>query len=183
MFSVCGAAADSLGFLVLGDWGGTPSYPYDTPFQTIVARQMAYITEAYNSSFNLALGDNFYKNGVKDVDDKRFIVSIYVITKNSTKIRSRSCQIELTHLVDFHFLVYQLVWNYMIEVVSILRTSVELSWTPLIDSYRVIQHSVTSLVGVYSQQCLSLLNRTSMHCIQRCVDVYVYIEHCRQTLT
>ena len=109
MFSVCGAADDSLGFLVLGDWGGTPSYPYDTPFQTVVARQMAYITEAYNSSFNLALGDNFYKNGVKDVDDKRFIVSIYVMTKNSNKIRSRSCQIELTHLVDFHFLVYQLV--------------------------------------------------------------------------
>lgn len=68
-------AADSLRFLAVGDWGGMSKYPYDTPFQTAVARQMAYITKTFGSSFNLALGDNFYSSGVKNVDDKRFTVS------------------------------------------------------------------------------------------------------------
>ncbi|KAH3695879.1 tartrate-resistant acid phosphatase type 5-like [Dreissena polymorpha] len=66
------SAIDSLRFLAVGDWGGLPDYPYDTPVETAVAQQMAAVTEAYQSSFNLALGDNFYFDGVTDVDDKRF---------------------------------------------------------------------------------------------------------------
>lgn len=65
-------AVDSLRFLAMGDWGGIPIYPYDTPWEVAVARQMASVTERFKSSFNLALGDNFYENGVTDVDDKRF---------------------------------------------------------------------------------------------------------------
>ncbi|KAL4237006.1 Tartrate-resistant acid phosphatase type 5 [Mactra antiquata] len=65
-------AVDSLRFLAMGDWGGLPFYPYDTPFEVAVAKQMASVTETYKSSFNLALGDNFYFSGVKNVEDKRF---------------------------------------------------------------------------------------------------------------
>lgn len=65
-------AVDSLRFLAMGDWGGIPIYPYDTPWEVAVARQMASVTERFKSSFNLALGDNFYENGVTDVDDQRF---------------------------------------------------------------------------------------------------------------
>jgi len=54
-----------------------PDYPYDTPIETSVAKQMAAVTETYASSFNLALGDNFYFDGVKDVDDKRFQVFVF----------------------------------------------------------------------------------------------------------
>ena len=36
---------------------------------------MGAIAEAYQTSFTLALGDNFYYHGVKDVEDKRFFVS------------------------------------------------------------------------------------------------------------
>lgn len=36
---------------------------------------MAAVTERYKSSFNLALEDNFYTDGVIDVEDKRFKVS------------------------------------------------------------------------------------------------------------
>ncbi|KAH3695862.1 hypothetical protein DPMN_083320 [Dreissena polymorpha] len=66
------SAIESLRFLAVGDWGGMPVFPYATPIETAVAKQMAEVTEAYQSSFNLALGDNFYTNGVKDVNDKRF---------------------------------------------------------------------------------------------------------------
>ncbi|KAL4237005.1 Tartrate-resistant acid phosphatase type 5 [Mactra antiquata] len=65
-------AVDSLKFLVMGDWGGLPDYPYDTPVEKAVAKQMASVAQMYDTSFIMALGDNFYFDGVKDVDDKRF---------------------------------------------------------------------------------------------------------------
>ncbi|XP_072032237.1 tartrate-resistant acid phosphatase type 5-like isoform X2 [Amphiura filiformis] len=62
----------SLHFMVLGDWGGIPIYPYYTPDEVAVAKQMSIIAENINASFVMALGDNFYENGVTDVNDKRF---------------------------------------------------------------------------------------------------------------
>lgn len=65
-------AAASLTFLVLGDWGGSPYYPYTTPAEVSLAKVMGSKAEDIGSSFTLALGDNFYDSGVRDVDDKRF---------------------------------------------------------------------------------------------------------------
>ena len=70
------AAIDSLRFIVLGDWGGLPTWPYETLVEKSVAMQMAKVTDKYGSKFNLALGDNFYFDGVTDVNDKRFYVRI-----------------------------------------------------------------------------------------------------------
>ena len=72
---------DSLRFLVLGDWGGIPTHPYYLPVEKAVGKQMGAIAEDYQTSFILALGDNFYFQGVKDVEDKRFFVrtSIYYL--------------------------------------------------------------------------------------------------------
>ncbi|XP_052778205.1 tartrate-resistant acid phosphatase type 5-like [Mya arenaria] len=73
LFLLHGASClDSLRFLAVGDWGGLPTFPYETPVELAVAKQMADVTNTYHTSFNLALGDNFYFDGVKDVDDKRF---------------------------------------------------------------------------------------------------------------
>ena len=85
MFSVCiilalaacapafgNEAAESLNFLAIGDWGGKPSSPYYTPAEKSIAGQMGKVAESINSSFTLALGDNFYNMGVKSVDDPRF---------------------------------------------------------------------------------------------------------------
>lgn len=63
----------SLRFLSLGDWGGSPDFPYTTKVETAVADQMGAIADIYQTSFNLALGDNFYTEGVKNVEDKRFV--------------------------------------------------------------------------------------------------------------
>lgn len=59
----------------MGDWGGLPDFPYRTPVEKAVARRMGVVAETLNTQFLLALGDNFYFDGVKDVDDKRFYVS------------------------------------------------------------------------------------------------------------
>ena len=64
--------ADALNFIVLGDWGGKPSYPYTTEAETSIAGVMGKVASEMNSQFTLALGDNFYDTGVKNVYDHRF---------------------------------------------------------------------------------------------------------------
>lgn len=66
------AADDNLNFLVVGDWGGKPSYPYYTPAEKEIAAVMGDKAKEIGSQFTWALGDNFYDSGVKNVDDKRF---------------------------------------------------------------------------------------------------------------
>lgn len=71
---MCSVTGDSLNFLVLGDWGGLPTSPYRTNIEKSVANGMNNIAADKNTQFQLALGDNFYFDGVKDVKDKRFQV-------------------------------------------------------------------------------------------------------------
>jgi len=59
-------------FLVVGDWGGLPDFPYRTPIEMAVAEAMGKTAEDIGAQFVVALGDNFYFDGVKDIDDPRF---------------------------------------------------------------------------------------------------------------
>ncbi|XP_050403032.1 tartrate-resistant acid phosphatase type 5-like [Patella vulgata] len=59
-------------FMVIGDMGGLPFFPYTTPVEMGVAKQMADMANKINPDFILSLGDNFYFNGVRDVTDSRF---------------------------------------------------------------------------------------------------------------
>ena len=68
-----------MSFLVVGDWGGQPDSPYYTPAQKHLAYQMGRKAEEINSKFTVGLGDNFYDNGVTDVDDPRFKTTFEVI--------------------------------------------------------------------------------------------------------
>ncbi|CAF0755083.1 unnamed protein product [Brachionus calyciflorus] len=58
-----------------GDWGGIPIFPYRTIVQQNVALFMHNVSKNMNVHFQLGLGDNFYFDGVKSVDDKRFKLS------------------------------------------------------------------------------------------------------------
>ena len=57
------ACAEGLHFLAIGDWGGREWWPYSTLAQVRTASGMARVATAQNSSFVLALGDNFYSHG------------------------------------------------------------------------------------------------------------------------
>ncbi|WP_230770022.1 metallophosphoesterase [Sphingomonas sp. Leaf4] len=57
------AAPKGCSFAVLGDWGR------DTPEQHHVAAAMGRAAAAARSDFVLAIGDNFYSDGVESVDD------------------------------------------------------------------------------------------------------------------
>merc|ERR1712046_164244 len=63
---------ESLTFGVIGDWGGFPAPWYNTPFQLSAAKGLGQISEAKNSKFTIAIGDNFYFWGVKDIYDERW---------------------------------------------------------------------------------------------------------------
>ena len=58
----------------MGDWGGLPFLPYETPSENAVAKAMGKLGVQLNTSFQLALGDNFYFEGVHSAEDSRFQV-------------------------------------------------------------------------------------------------------------
>lgn len=69
-------------FVTLGDWGAPGLGANEEPRlssvsdnltdQQLVAEQLGKFAGAYNASFLLALGDNFYENGVNGVDDPQW---------------------------------------------------------------------------------------------------------------
>lgn len=61
--------AKSFNFTILGDYGGFPSPWYHTPYQTSAAKLLNQVSNLENSQFTLAIGDNFYYHGVKDIYD------------------------------------------------------------------------------------------------------------------
>ena len=64
---------NDLNVLVMGDWGGIPIPPWSTPAEHETAKYMGEEAAKINASFALALGDNFYENGIKtDEHDARF---------------------------------------------------------------------------------------------------------------
>lgn len=71
LFAV-GASAQ-LNFLVMGDWGGLPGPIWSTPAEHSTADAMNQEAAKIGATFALALGDNFYENGIKtDEHDSRF---------------------------------------------------------------------------------------------------------------
>lgn len=98
-----------LSFLAIGDWGGSPVAPYTLPGQVAAAKGMGTVAAQIDSSFTLALGDNFYFSGVTDVDSSRFATTWdkvysasslqkpwYVIAGNHDHKGNVSAQIEYT---------------------------------------------------------------------------------------
>ncbi|XP_075433627.1 tartrate-resistant acid phosphatase type 5 [Ascaphus truei] len=64
--------APALRFVALGDWGGLPLPPYHTAREMLTAQEVGKTVAAMGADFILSLGDNFYYDGVKDVNDSRF---------------------------------------------------------------------------------------------------------------
>jgi len=66
---------DEAKFFAIGDWGGVPFFPFRTVVQEGVAVRMTKMAQLYSTQFQLALGDNFYFDGVTNEDDKRFFLT------------------------------------------------------------------------------------------------------------
>lgn len=67
---------DALHFLVIGDWGRKGDY-----HQQDVADRMEETAKTLDAEFVIALGDNFYPNGVASIDDPNWVASYENIYK------------------------------------------------------------------------------------------------------
>ena len=56
LLSLTLARGDELRFLVIGDWGGIPTWPYTTPYETAVSQGMGKIAQQLGTQFTVALG-------------------------------------------------------------------------------------------------------------------------------
>lgn len=75
-----------LTFAAIGDFGGIPLPPYSTFMQKKIAKVMGKFADSREVKFVLGLGDNFYYEGVKSVDDPRFGATFeHVYTNPSLK--------------------------------------------------------------------------------------------------
>ncbi|XP_065907626.1 tartrate-resistant acid phosphatase type 5-like isoform X2 [Dysidea avara] len=96
-----GDGEKKLSFLVVGDWGGLPDPPYYTIAQKRVAEQMGRKAEEIGSRFTVGLGDNFYEDGVTNVDDPRFKTTFesrwYMIAGNHDHNRNVTAQMAYTN--------------------------------------------------------------------------------------
>ena len=63
---------DTISFLAIGDWGGQSWFPYHTVAQKETAKGMGNVAANLQAQFVIALGDNFYRYGVDDVNSQRF---------------------------------------------------------------------------------------------------------------
>lgn len=50
---------DGLNFLVIGDWGGINFFPYRTPVESAVAKEMGKKAKEVDAQFVVALGNVF----------------------------------------------------------------------------------------------------------------------------
>ena len=80
--TVATASASPLVFNVLGDWGGQDDDPYTTKAETGLAVAMGEVAASVRSQFTVALGDNFYHYGVKNIHDPRFKETFEVLGDN-----------------------------------------------------------------------------------------------------
>jgi acid phosphatase len=64
------AQSAALNFIIFGDWGRNGEQD-----QRDVAKQMAVAAEAIQAKFIVSVGDNFYEDGVKSVDDPQWLTS------------------------------------------------------------------------------------------------------------
>ena len=122
-----GLDSGALNFLVIGDWGGLPYSPYTTGVQVANAKMMGLVANQTNSSFVVALGDNFYFTGVQDEHDGRFFdtfehvysasslhIPWYVVAGNHDHYGNASAQIaysKLNPIWNFDYYYYSKQWK------------------------------------------------------------------------
>lgn len=74
---------ESLNYFFLADQGGVSFEPYYTPVLQYTAKLMSKLAPKLNTHFQFALGDNFYFDGVQNVDDPRFLNSFENVFNDS----------------------------------------------------------------------------------------------------
>lgn len=79
---------ETLNYFFLADQGGVSFEPYYTPVLQYTSKLMSELAPKLNTHFQFALGDNFYFDGVQNVDDPRFLSSFENVFNDSYLIET-----------------------------------------------------------------------------------------------
>ncbi|XP_074642817.1 tartrate-resistant acid phosphatase type 5-like [Tubulanus polymorphus] len=126
--------SNSVRFMTVADWGGLPYTPFTTQIELAMATQMGKLAQSIQSEFTLALGDNFYYDGVQDIHDKRFQETFeqvftapalykpwYFVAGNHDHYGNASAQIAYTKLSDrWHFPDYNYTLMYRVPGTNVV---------------------------------------------------------------
>lgn len=114
-------AGDALNYLVIGDWGGTEVPPYYTPAEHTLARVMGQKAQEIGSDFTVAMGDNFYSHGVKNVDDPRF-KETFEVRERCNRAMSINTHANHCHILWFCRMSFQLTLSRSVGMFSVVIT-------------------------------------------------------------
>lgn len=92
-----GTESPKLAFVAIGDFGGVPQPPYFTYTQKKIAKVMGKYADLKKVKFVIGLGDNFYFEGVKNVDDHRFISTFEHVYTTPTLKTATWCMVAGNH--------------------------------------------------------------------------------------
>lgn len=140
----------------MGDWGGQSAYPYTTSDEVKTAKSLKEQKAKYDVPLTLALGDNFYDNGVKDSKDARFqetfenvfdksLDNFHVLAGNHDYNGNVNAEVEYSSISER--------WNF---------PSLYYTWTENLDSGAEIQF-------VFMDSC-SIAGTTPHHSEKQCQD-------------
>lgn len=139
-------------FSAVGDWGGVGKPPYNVPWNLRVGRSMNRMAGKHGTDMILLLGDNFYYDGVRSVDDPRFNQTYHKTFDDKQRNLKNTPMFAQTGNHDYHRNVSA----------QILYTQVDDRWT-FPDYFYQIDHPALkdNSIEIYMIDTMNLRNEKS----------------------
>ncbi|RMZ94626.1 tartrate-resistant acid phosphatase type 5-like isoform X1, partial [Brachionus plicatilis] len=172
----------SANFFMIADQGGIPDPPYYTHILSHVSMLMAKLAKKHNTQFQFAMGDNFYFDGVQNVDDPRFQDSFEKVFNDSSLVNTpwflslgnhdyRGSASEADHYAQIEYTMKSKRWilpSYLYDLDIVLNSELLIK-AVVIDTQKICDEGTDAEMGEYLQRVIERIEKFSE------TDAYYYI--------